>query len=449
VSSADFDLLVVGGGMAGMSAAAEAACRGARVVVSEVADRLGGTALLSTGNVWTVQTPEAFRQADPDGDQTLWQVVRDDLEDSLEWVASLGVAVHERHRASSSSTYDPPPVGRNVDIEAYMVRSRRAVESAGGWVLNGTTVVDLHTSGSAVVGGRIQTVTTRDGLDIQARGVVLASGGFQGSPDLRAHYLGKAVADSVAVRSNPDSQGIALTLGLRAGASTSPRMDTFYGVILPAVAGTISEGDYRGLVIHAAAFGGVVVVGADGRRLTDESAGAVALANAVARTGRALFIVGPEMVRAAHERLGTDLTDLVRTANVRGARCVTADCVRSLARTVTEWGYDGTATQATIEQFDRAMRGDGSTSLPRARHRLAVGDGPVSVLEVQAAITSTFGGLRTDTDGQVLKGDGSTLPGLFAAGVDQGGYNVSGYVGGLSRALVYGRRAARKALSHV
>ena len=48
-------------------------------------------------------------------------------------------------------------------------------------------------------------------------------------------------------------------------------MDTFYGVILPAVAGNISEGDYRGLVIHAAVFG--VVVGADGRRLTDESAG--------------------------------------------------------------------------------------------------------------------------------------------------------------------------------
>lgn len=155
------------------------------------------------------------------------------------------------------------------------------------------------------------------------------------------------------------------------------------------------------------------------------------------------------MVREAYERLGMELTELVRTAGARGTRCVTADSVRSLACTVTEWGYDGAATRATIEQFDRAMRGDGSTSLPRVRHRLPVGDGPVSVLEVQAAITSTFGGLRTDTHGRVLKSDGSTLPGLFAAGVDQGGYNVSGYVGGLSRALVYGRRAARKALSDV
>ena len=158
MDSADFDLLVVGGGMAGMSAAAEAACQGARVVVCEVADRLGGTALLSTGNVWTVQTPEAFRQADPDGDETLWQVVgSNDLEESLEWVSSLGVAVHQRHRASSSSTYDPPPIGRNVDIEAYMARSRRAVESAATGGLNGTTVVDLHTSAGAVVGGSIQT----------------------------------------------------------------------------------------------------------------------------------------------------------------------------------------------------------------------------------------------------------------------------------------------------
>jgi succinate dehydrogenase/fumarate reductase flavoprotein subunit len=85
-----FDLLVVGGGMAGMAAAAQAAELGARVAVCEVADQLGGTALLSTGNVWTVDTAEAFRTADPDGDPSLWRAVRAGLFDSLEWVASLG-----------------------------------------------------------------------------------------------------------------------------------------------------------------------------------------------------------------------------------------------------------------------------------------------------------------------------------------------------------------------
>ena len=134
----DFDLLVLGGGMAGMSAAADAAFRGASVMVCEVADQLGGTAVLSSGNVWTVPTREAFVQSDPDGDVAMWQVVRDTLDDSLAWLESMGVPVAERHTSSSSSTYDPPPIGRNVDIESFMSRGRRAVEAAGGLVLNGT-----------------------------------------------------------------------------------------------------------------------------------------------------------------------------------------------------------------------------------------------------------------------------------------------------------------------
>ena len=439
----DFDLLILGGGMAGMSAATEAALRGARVMVCEIADHLGGTAVLSTGNVWTVETAEAFRQVDPDGDMALWQVVRDSLDESLAWVESMGVPVRERHRASSSSTYDPPPIGRNVDIETFMRRGRQAVEAAEGLVLNGTTISKLTASEAGVSGAQVLTLASGDECAVSSRGVVLASGGFQASRELRARFLGDVVADSVAIRSNPHSAGAGLTLALAAGARTTPRMDTFYGVVLPAVPGELTEGDYRELVLHAAVYG--VVLGPDGARLADESAGAVPLANAIAKVGRALFVVGDSMIRAGDDTLDIDLAQLLSAAAKRGSRFATATSIDDVAAAATSWGYDTAGVRDTLARYEVALRDDGPMVPPRRRHRHPL-DGVLLLVEVQTAMTSTFGGVWTDTHGQALTADGTPLPGLFAAGIDQGGYNVSGYVGGLSRALTFGRRAAARAL---
>ena len=68
-------------------------------------------------------------------------------------------------------------------------------------------------------------------------------------------------------------------------------------------------------------------------------------------------------------------------------------------------------------------------------------------VEVVAAITQTLGGLRVDVDGRVLRGDGSAVAGLFAAGGDVGGVATGGYMSNLAAALVIGKRAAEAALS--
>lgn len=73
-------------------------------------------------------------------------------------------------------------------------------------------------------------------------------------------------------------------------------------------------------------------------------------------------------------------------------------------------------------------------------------DGRISVL-VKAAVTHTIGGLRIDERARVLDGSGSPIDGLFAAGVDAGGWSTGGYAGGLAAALVFGRIAAESALA--
>jgi succinate dehydrogenase/fumarate reductase flavoprotein subunit len=73
-------------------------------------------------------------------------------------------------------------------------------------------------------------------------------------------------------------------------------------------------------------------------------------------------------------------------------------------------------------------------------------NGRISVL-VRAAVTHTIGGLRIDEQARVLDVRGEPLEGLFAAGVDAGGWSTGGYASGLSAALVFGRIAAESALA--
>src|SRR3954467_1788946 len=86
-----YDLLVLGGGMAGLSAAAWTVRQGGSVVLVEKGE-LGGSAARA-GFVWTAPTYEAFRQAIPDGDPELARELVDGFGPALDWIRSLDVEV--------------------------------------------------------------------------------------------------------------------------------------------------------------------------------------------------------------------------------------------------------------------------------------------------------------------------------------------------------------------
>jgi glycine/D-amino acid oxidase-like deaminating enzyme len=91
------DLLVLGGGMAGLAAAAPAAQSGASVVLVEKAPRTGGSAIYA-GFIWTAPTLEVMREINPRGDPALAARLVDGYPDAIEWVRSLGVEVRAPSR---------------------------------------------------------------------------------------------------------------------------------------------------------------------------------------------------------------------------------------------------------------------------------------------------------------------------------------------------------------
>jgi succinate dehydrogenase/fumarate reductase flavoprotein subunit len=191
-------VIVAGGGMAGLVAAARARELGVPAVVYEKGSRTGGSMLLSSGVVWRHRDWHDFRQECPGGDERLQRLVWERLDDALAWLVALGAPVVWEETENQRTT------GKRFDTRGLTRVLARACER-----------VELGRSAPLGTGEPI----------------VLATGGFGGSPSLVARYV--APDAPLRVRANPWSTGDGLVHALEAGASLTPGMDEFYGRNMP------------------------------------------------------------------------------------------------------------------------------------------------------------------------------------------------------------------------
>lgn len=434
------DLLVVGAGMAGMTAAAYAAEHGLVVLVIEKADDIGGSALISGGSIWTAANFETLRQTNPDGDEALARTLVDGYDAVCDFIANLGADIGPKLAYDSVQSF--PGWIRSVDMQHYFGLARRSVESAGGFVVPRSTVTRLHIGPNGVGGG---TVTGPDGVvEVDARWTLLATGGYQNDRDLRARYIGPQAAN-VAVRSNFFSDGHGLRLGQSVGAATSRHMDGFYGHTVPyPIKLPMAQQDFLPFAQFYLSPRSILI-DAEGQRFADESRGYYFNAQAVARlpAGRALVLFDDALRVDDSERYGVDRFDFAKR---RGANVASADSWAGIAAQAGRWGYHG--VEQAIESFHHGIMQDHPLDPPRAANRRHLSERPFYAIEVQPAITFTHGGLRIDARARVLDSQNVPVPGLLAAGADAGGIYHRAYAGGLSMASVFGLTAARTALSH-
>lgn len=441
------DLLVIGGGMAGMSAAAYAAARGAVVGVVEKGPDIGGSAKLAAGGLACPVSVEAYLEQDPGGDPQLLAAMLSGYDDAVEWVRSTGV--HVGQAAVHPEVMGVPCTITHHDVIGYLERCKVIVSQHDGWVVTGAEVLGLTIQDGAVRGARMR---DRDGdVEVTARWVLLASGGFMHDPDLRDRYIGGAAGDMI-VRANTYSDGTGLRLGLDAGAATSAHMDGFYGHTVPYPLKRYGQSDFRRMSQHLLGVR-CVLLNREGRRFVDESRGYYRNAQAVIhQAGSRALLVGDNRLREFDivggdigRALGLEQVDKVRQAIDDGANVVIADDLQELSDGAAEFGYAGVAE--AIAAFNADLASGAALDPPRDRYRDPVEAAPYFAVEVQPVITNTFGGLRINVGAQVLDESGQAVPGLLAAGGDAGGVYHRGYGGGLSAALIFGLAAARTALT--
>lgn len=450
------DVVVVGAGMGGLTAAVRASELGVDVLVLEKGARAGGSMYISSGIIWTFESIEEARERVPRGDRELQQLVVEGLPDAFEWLRDHDVALSEPASTMSS-------LGRQLDPGAFTPQMIDRIENEGGRVLLETPMEALLTDDEGVTG---VLACDADGsrLRVEAESVVLATGGFQGDEALLERYVTDRT-DRLWLRANSWSTGDGLRAATDVGAKLTGGLGTFYGHALPAPPAEFVATEFT----EASQYYGPWTVALDerGRRFTDESRSPLeeTLNQDIATRaeGRAYYVFDNDLYEWTIDS-GKAVSTLVEWAEEFGGRVAHELSIDDLCGVLSEWGVNGAAARETIAEYNAALEDGTADGLdpPRRDHHRPVETAPFHAVEVQPGITFTMGGLDVDGTMSVLRRAGSTstldhypehlrdvrfdtVPGLYAAGVDVGDVNNRRYMGGLSLALVSGLIAGKTA----
>ena len=450
------EVIVVGGGMAGLTAALAAAEAGGDVLVLESEPSVGGSMAISGGLIWSPATFELARHWIPRGDEALQRILVDEIEDAWSWFEGHGMPL------------DPPVACLKDRMGRGRLMSVGGPGARGPWA---ETLLDAARRQGAEVltSARVETVERdgdgwtvtwdRDGTRSRAssRAVVFCGGGFQNSEELVRRYVSPWPEDMV-VRSNRSSDGVALRNLVPLGAPVSHGMHSFYGHTLPYIEGkTWDDGlEFLAGSLYFSDF--CLIVNQLGLRFTDESVGCIDEHNAergCQQPHARYYVVFDERIR--RERIDVDLMGIPGIEATRvpeklvqleglGASIVTADTPDGLARAMeAEFGVPAANMADTLRTFNGATDPIGELDPPRRRDHAPIAEAPLRAIACVSGITYTMGGLQVGADMRVAAED---LDGVFAAGADAGNVFEDVYGGGLGWAAVSGRRAGRSAAAH-
>ena len=455
-SSESFDAIVVGTGLAGLSAALRAKEAGGKVVVIDKAPEtsMGGNSRFSGGALRTPSDTvsagdlvnEAMEMSGGRANPRLTHVLYNDAAEALEWLRGYGVPIlrsdEERPDFKGSkmpwhakgngygliAALFPNLAKNNVPVSFETKALRLDVDEKGN--VNGVVVRDR--SGTRTLQGP----------------VILATGNFQANTEMRARYLGEG-ADALIVRGSKYNTGDGLNMAMQAGAQSFGNWGDFHSAVLDARSAQVECGE-----TNINTYPHTVMVNVDGKRFVDEGEDFFDLTYVtygkacLAQPGGRAFCLFD--AKAAERGLVYGLREdfepiqagtLRRLAEMLG---INAD---NLERTIQE--FNGSINQKPFDPESRDGKSTTGITPPKSNWALPLDTPPFFALPITGGITFAFGGLRVDENCRVLDTEDRAMPGLYAAGEIMGGVFYQKYPGGASlvRSLVFGRIAGRNAVA--
>ncbi len=434
-------ILVVGGGLAGLTAAIRDTQLGAQVTLLEKGDRLGGSFIYSSGYVWSYKDLPAYRSEAPGGDPDLQDLILERLSPTIGWLESI------TYPALTHETENPLTFGARFDPEDTVAALAERIEGSGGRILTDAALNGLLKDSAGRMTG-VRFSSNGEKRELAADAVILASGGFAANEKLVGRYI-IGGPGKMRLRAHPRSTGDGFLAALDAGALESGGLDEFYGRNLPAPPAEFSPEKF---VEVSQLYGRyAVAINANGERNTDEAAdwSETTLPRATAHQPdlHAYYILDAAGLQSrVRERTALDMVEAARRA---GGTVLESPSIEGFADRLSEHGLPRDNVLRTLEEYNAAITGGRGAELspPRTGPAAPVRVPPFVAVEVAPTITHTVGGLAVDGGCRVLRrADGCPIPGLYAAGVEVGGVSTGGYTSGLASALVFGGVAAESAV---
>ncbi len=468
--SMETDVVIVGGGLAGLSAAITAAAAGARVNVleqgteprylcnSRITMGVFQIALNDMESGAAALAAAITRATHGHVDAALAERFAGEAATSIRWLRAQSIRLIRGGAAAANLGVLSPPVPRRPGLHwegragDVMLRQLTAnLEQLGGVLHRGVRARELVMDGRHCVG----VVATRGDETLRWRtgAVIIADGGFQANRDLVQRHISKS-PEKLLQRNAGTGRGDGLLMAQAIGAGVT-NLQYFYGHVQSRDAmHNPALWPYPTMDFPVAAG---IAVDERAERFTDEGLAGVAIANAIARLDNPL---GATAIfdQAIWEASGKTY---VMSANPflidAGGTLLRADTIAGLAERA---GLPSNALARTVADYNSAVATNDFSNLKPSRsldHPHPWGSPPMPIRQppfvavpLCAGLTYTMGGLTIDSQARVLHTDGHPITGLFAAGGSIGGLEGGpyvGYTGGLAKALVFGRIAGAGALA--
>jgi uncharacterized protein len=467
--SAQPDVIVVGAGIAGLSAAWQAAQAGARVSVVDMWSVFGGHAVMSQGGLCIVGTPAQDRQGlrdtpelafkdfvdwgeDPNTDWVRYYVDHSRHE-IYDWLTEMGITFDEVSLTPGNSVPRFHQThGRGVGLISPIYRACVS-DPRVSFVWN-LQVTGLLRDGERIVGIQGRDLRTGRARELRARGVILATGGFQSNLEMVRTFWPRALPfpERILAGSGVNSLGSGLAIAQAVG-GVLQNMDHQwnYATGMP---DPRYPGGWRGLSAYDNA---ALWVNAEGQRFVDESLSERFLLQALLRQTRATYwAIFDEAGKRGFTISGSDWGDFATIERVifGNPRLVQkADTLEALAKTAR---LPAAALRATVQRFNEMIAAGrdadfgrfGKVGVPIPAR---IATPPFYAVQFFPLARKSMGGVLIDTAARVVDKSAKPIPGLYAAGELTGLAGINGKAGlegtFLGPSIVTGRMAGRTAVA--
>lgn len=461
--SRDFDVIVVGGGGAGLAAAIEAKQAGASVMVLEADTRLGGATGASAGVFYAADTSVQRARGIQDNAEAMFEyvmainqwalkpdIIRHICEESgptIEWLIELGVKFPPEYLVCSG--VENTPRGHPSEGAGHGI-AERLINHAG--VLGIETALGVRVERLLIENQRVTGVQAQ-GMELRAPVTVIATGGFGNNSDM-VRRLFPSVAQHA-----PWTWAVHDPLPFILGD----------GIVMGEAVGAAITGHDSGLMLPTSGFGKfleaflppwVMMVNDRGRRFVPECAAYTIVGYLInEQPNHHAWCVFDEatLTEASNDSSYLDpynagiTTPIWEEETIRkqtaAGRVKTGATIEELA---VNCGIDSAALVEQIARYNADCDAGRDISFEKeARKMFPVRQGPFYAVEVKPAIIGVTGaGLDIDRQCRVLGHSGKAIPGLYAAGETTGVTQGKRYAGGgfsIGPAVILGREAGRQA----
>ena len=437
------DIIVIGGGGAGLSAAVEAREQGADVILVEKMPILGGNTLYATGGMNASGTKYQSMKDSPElhfkdtmkgghnvNDESLVMTMVEKSAEAVDWLMERGADLSNVGRAGGASVdrIHRPTGGDKVGPNMMAALEKRAKEIG----------VDIRTSAEA-----IEIVTGRDNkirgiiveeqgsvFSIKAKAVVLATGGFGANAEMFARL--NPALEGFGSTNHPGATGDAFELITQFDPAMID-MDKIqtHPTVVPVKNKMITEG-VRGA--------GAILVNRDAKRFIDELQTRDVVSKAeLKQEGQTAYLIFDQGVREYLKAI---------EGYAKMGLLTQADSIKELAGKI---DLDPTTLDGTIERYNKFASSGKDNDFGRTSMKAVFNKAPYYAVEVGPAVHHTMGGVKIDTKAQVYSDNGDVIEGLFAAGEVTGGVHGGNRLGGnaITDITVFGRIAGDSAAEFI